>query len=249
MKRFLLKHLSLIVILSIAVVSLTIAGVTFITSRVSYENYLKEYDKNAEEIKAGFPALPESVFIDNDYITYNDNKDAVAQSKSEYQGFKIMKAREATVEPLDTSRAEQYETLSGDTSNLNEYMTGLDRRGGAITFTIETETYGMSDIEIAMRTNYTDGTSYYAMPKLTDFIKIQVNKLELTLDEVTLPNTRDPFQSLIFKNTFLMKGVNTITFTTSAYNDFANKETYLYIMPDIRNVTIISDVTFASQAA
>ena len=244
---FLSKHYGKIVIIGIAVVSLTIAGVTMIKSKLEYDAYLKEYEENAEKIKASFPALPEKVVIDNDYVTYDAAGENVTNSKSSYKKSMILYARDAAVAPLSTAKAQEYKTIEGDDSKLAEYITGLDRMGGAITFTINTENYGMSDIEVAMRTNWCDKAGVYQeIENLTDKIKIQVNKLELKTEDIGLPDTRDGFQSVIMKNTFLIKGENTITFTTSAYNDTDSKDNCLYIMPDIRNLTVITDVSLVA---
>lgn len=236
------KILNIIVCSGIAVVALGVAGTTMIVSKAKYDAYEKEYNKNAEAIKASFPALPEDVFIDNKYVSYSNGE--VDSSKSSYKKSHIFSARDASVAPLSTSQAQQYTKLDDDENALSECITGLDRRGGAITFTINTENYGMSDIEIAMRTNRVDDKGvYHEIENLSDVIKIQVNKLELKTTEIGLSDDREEFTSIILKNTFLIKGENTVAFTTSAYNDFANKDTVLYIMPDIRNLTVITDVS------
>ncbi|MBQ6730606.1 MAG: hypothetical protein IJR08_01715 [Bacilli bacterium] len=246
MKNFFVKHLTKIVVIGIAFVSLTIAGVNFLVSRVQYNNYLVQYEKNAEEIRASFPALPEEVLFDNEYIAYDEAGEKVASSKSEYKNSLILYARDASVAPLSTDKAQEYKKMDGDDSKLAEYITGLDRMGGAITFTIKTESYGLSDIEIGLRNNWRNNAGVYQeIENLTDKIKIQVNKLELKTEKLSLSTDRDGFQSLIFKDTFLIRGENTITLTTSAYNDTDSKNDCLYIMPDIRNLTVISDVDFA----
>ena len=245
---FLKKHLSLIVCVGIAIIALSVAGSAFLISHNHYVAYEKEFEKNAEEIKANFPSLPEEVFIDNGYVAYSNGE--VASTKSKFKGSKIYSARDAVVLPLSNSKPQEYKKLDDDGNALSEYITSLDRMGGAITFTINTANYGMSDIEIGMRTNWVDKSgNYHEIENLTDKIKIQVNKLEVTTEEVGLPEDREGFQSLILQNTFLMRGENTITFTTSAYNDLDNKDDVLYIMPDIRNLTVLTDVTIVEAEA
>lgn len=240
---FLSKHYPKIVVGVIAVACIAAAGIVVLKSKADYDAYLKEYEKNAEEIKASFPALPEKVEFDNEYVSYDAAGENVASTKSSFKGSLILYARDAKVAPLSESKKQEYKTMPNDDSKLAEYITGLDRMGGAITFTINTENYGMSDIEIAIRNNWVDGSGvYHAIENLSDKIKMQVNKLELKTEDLALGIERDGFQSLIFKNTFLMRGENTITFTTSAYNDLDNKNSVLYIMPDIRNLTVLTDV-------
>lgn len=239
--NFVKKHLTLTVVVGVLAVCSIVAATAFIVSGSKYAAYEKQYEKDAEEIKASLPLLPEEVFIDNDYVTYGD--DAVTASKSSFKSSYIYHAREAVVAPLSQDKAQEYKKIDGDSSALGEYITSLDRRGGAITFTINTESYGMSDIDIVLRTNWVDDKGvYHALENITDYIKIQVNKLELKTEELELPANRDTFQHLILKNTHLVKGENTIALTTSAYNTFANKDDILYVMPDIRNLTVITDV-------
>lgn len=244
---FLRNHLSKIVIPAIVLVSLTIAGVAFLTSKSKYDAYEKKFNEDAEKIKAGIPQLPEEVFISNNYVTYSGGE--VASTKSPYKNNRIYSAREAIVSPLSESKKHQYEKLDDDENALSECITALDRMGGAIKFVINTENYGMSDIEISMRTNWVDGSGvYHEIENLSDKIKIQVNKLELKTTEVGLSDDNENFSSLILKNTWLLQGENTLTFTTSAYNDLDNKDNVLYIMPDIRNVTVFTDVTIVEPA-
>ena len=243
---FLKKYYGIIVIAAITITSFTIAGVTMYTSKKEYDEYLSEYEKNAEQVKASFPALPKSVFFDNDYVDYADDV-SVGNSKSAYTNKLVLFARDAKVVPLSQAKKQEYKVL-GDVDpedakyTINEYITGLDRMGGEITFTINTETYGMADIEVPIRTNWVNKAGeYQEIENLTDKISIQVNKLELKTTEVTLSDERDGFQSLILKDTFLIEGENTVTFSTSAYNDLDTKDNCLYIMPDIRNLTVISE--------
>ena len=240
---FLSKHYPKIVIFGIAGACIVAAGIVMISSRIQYEAYLNQYEINVEKIKASFPSLPEKVFFDNDYVTYNGEGDDISATDSSFKNAMILYARDAEVAPLSESKAQEYKTIKGDDSTLNEYITGLDRMGGAITFTINTENYGMSDIEICLRNNWVDGSGvYHEIENLTDKIKIQVTRLELKTEDLSLGVERDGFQSLIFKNTFLMKGENTITFATSAINDLDNMKTVQFIMPDIRNLTVLTDV-------
>ena len=222
------------------VAAATVSGITFFNSKSNYDKYEQSYDRGVEEVKASFPALPESVFFDNGFITYSG--DQVVSTKSKFKNSTVYGAREATVAPLNASVAQTYEKLDDDENLLSECISGLNRKGGAITFTINTETYGESDIEIAMRTNwFNKAGEYFALENVTDYIKIQVNKLEVKTVEEELDNDHDNFSSLILHNTHLIKGINTVTITTDAYNDKDNKDDYLYVIPDIRNLTVITD--------
>ena len=81
---------------------------------------------------------------------------------------------------------------------------------------------------------------YFALENITDYIKIHINKLELKTEKLELVDDSEGFSSLILQGTRLLKGINTITISTDAYNNLDNKDTYLYVMPEIRNMTVIT---------
>ncbi|MCQ2797041.1 MAG: hypothetical protein MJ241_01105 [Bacilli bacterium] len=243
-KLFMKKYSSFIAVPLIAVTALAIGGGVFLNDYNAYKAYEKQYDENAAEIKGSYAALPEEVIIDNDYVTYNGNNDTVQSSKSAYKNSVILNARDAVVAPLNESKAATYEYL--DDTNMGEAISGLNRAGGAISFTVNTEKHGMSDIEISMMTNWMDDKGvYYSLPNITDFIKIQINKLNVQTKDLELSNDREGFTSVILKNTNLVTGSNTLTITTSEYNSFGNKNTYLYVMPDVKNVTFLCETAIA----
>lgn len=245
---FFKKYSSFIVVPVIAVVSLAVAGGVVAKSYNDYKAYEKKYDEEAAELKGSFAALPEEVFIDNDYIEYNGNNDEVYSTKSAFKNSVILNARDAVVAPLNEDKAATYVKL--DDSYMGEAISGLDRAGGAISFTVNAEKHGMSDIEVSMMTNWVDQDGeYHELPNITDFIKIQINKLNVQTTELELSADRGGFTSLILKNTNLVAGENTLTLTTSAYNTYGNKNTYLYVMPDVKNVTFLSEAPIAKSAA
>ena len=194
-----------------------------------------------------------------------------------------------------------YLKLDDNGNALSECISGLNRKGGAITFNVEVTAYGMSDIEIAMRTSWftyyvecsecyeefyqseckyekdrewlcpecqkqlkEDGETlnfvtkaeeipeveprYHGLENITDYIKIHVNKLELKTENVELNDDSEGFSSLILEGTRLLKGINTITISTDAYNGLDNKDTYLYVMPEIRNMTVITNTEVIKRA-
>ena len=234
------KHLTLAVVLGIGVPCLLASGIVMIVDRASYAAYEKQYDQEAEEIRAAFPALPKEVVLDNDYISYNADGSDIASTKSAYKKSFLYYARDAVVAPLSQDVAQKYEKT--DDTMLGEYITGLDRRGGAITFTFRAPTHGDCDIAIAMQTNWVDENGdYHELENITDFINIQSNGLDVKTSEIPL-SVSDGFQHLVLKDAHLIKGENTLTFTTNAYNTFGNKDSILYIMPNIRNVVLLTDV-------
>lgn len=276
---------------TLAAAAIAISSVAFYKSKTEYDAYEKEYDAGVEAVKASFPALPEKVFFDNDYVSYNGGE--VASSKSSYKNSYVYSARDAVVKPLSVDQGADYLELDEDENALSECISGLNRKGGAITFNIEVTAYGMSDIEIQMRTSwftyyvecsecyeefykseckYEENREwlcpqcqqdlknagetlkyitkaedipeveprYFALENITDYIKIHINKLELKTEKLELVDDSEGFSSLILQGTRLLKGINTITISTDAYNNLDNKDTYLYVMPEIRNMTVIT---------
>lgn len=247
------RYLMAIIGGTLGVAALAVAGIAFATSYKQYQAYEKEYNEGVEKVKSGFPRLPESVFLDDDFVTYAADGGSISSSKSSHKNSYIFYARDAKVDPLSETRAQEYKQLEDDETQLGEYITGLDRMGGAITFNFETDNYGMADICIVLRTNLKDQEgNYHELENLTDYIKVSVNKLGLKTDKIAISSDRE-FHHLVLKDTFLIKGQNNISFSTDAYNPYDDKtgkenqgatvtdKTVLYIMPDIRNVSVMAD--------
>lgn len=244
---FLKNNLNKIIPIGVAGIAVLVAGITWIKYGADYAAYDKRYEKEAAELKGKFAALPESVFIDNEYVSYDGGE--VSDTKSKHANTVVLKAREEVCAPLSETKAQEYKTI--DSEGFTEVITGLDRMGGALSFSVTLDTHSLSDVEIVMMTNWTDGTEYFALENITDYIKIQINKLDVKTEELELSDSRDEFTHLVLKDTNLVEGENTLTITTSAYNNLSNKNDFLYVMPDIRNVTFISDANMekASDAA
>ncbi|MBP5092382.1 MAG: hypothetical protein J6328_07545 [Bacilli bacterium] len=225
--------------IAIAGAALLASGIVMIADRANYASYESKYNKEESELRATFPQRPKEVVLDGEFVTY-DADGIFQKSKSKYKKDYTFYARDAAIAPANSDVAEEY--VKVDDSFLGEAISGLDRKGGAITFNILAETHGYSDVDVALRTNWVDDKGvYHALPKLGDYIKVQVNGLEVDTSKIAITESRE-FSHMVFKDNFLLAGQNAITFTTSAYNDFANKDTYLYVMPDIRNITVMSDV-------
>lgn len=287
----------------LATAAIAVSSIVFIKSKKDYDAYEKQYDADVEAVKASFPALPEKVDIDNTFISYSGG--AVSKTKSEFKESYIFSARDAVIKPLSETVGAEFIKLDDNENALSECISGLNRKGGAITFNIDAKAYGMADIVISMRTswfsyyttcaecgedemdcdyektygwlcadcqkvvsdrlssqrkspefisdpskipeeNYIEPT-YHELENITDYIKIHINKLELKTENVELDEDHDSFSSLILHNTRLLQGINTITISTDAYNTCANKNGYLYVIPDIRNMTVLTNIEVAKQ--
>ena len=234
-----MNKLDKIVVLGAAGVAVLVAGIAFAVTGIQYAQYSKKYDAEAKELENKFARAPEEVFMDDEYVTFNGTN--VADTKSAHgDNVVVLNARAAKVAPLSDTTAQTYVPTNDD---FEDAISGLNRKGGAISFTIEAENHSLGDIEIAFMTNWVDENgTYHGLENITDYIKIQINKLDVKTEECELSDSREEWSHLILKDTNLIEGQNTLTITTSAYNSFGNKDDILYVMPDIRNVTFMADV-------
>lgn len=241
--NWIVNHIVLSTSIFALTVALIIGGCYTLSHRGDFNKELEQYEAIQEENKMKYPALPKEVKIIDNYVTYGE--DTIASTQSSYENKYLYFAHDATVAPLSESVAQEYKKIDETKENkLNEYITSLDRFGGAITFKIDAAAAGYADVVIEMRTNWKNAEGeYIAYDNITDNIKIQFNKLEIKTENMQLPATRDNFTSFVLKDVLLLKGVNTLTITSSAYNPYkSDSNKILYIVPDIRNVAVMANV-------
>ncbi|MBQ2053150.1 MAG: hypothetical protein II494_05685, partial [Bacilli bacterium] len=58
--------------IGLAGLAVVAAGSVMIADRAKYAAYEDKYNKEQEELLATFPAKPESVALDNDFLTYDE---------------------------------------------------------------------------------------------------------------------------------------------------------------------------------
>lgn len=226
--NFIKNHIIASVSILVGVVAIVIGGVSFISSAISYSNYEKEYERNKEEINAILPQLPKEILYDNEYVEYDDSSKTVVQSKSDYGTDYVFDAHNATIE-LEKAGTEPTFVEVSDTSW--EIAKGFTN-GGSMTFTLETNGYGESDIDIVL--NIGEVTSQ-TVSNLTDYVIIEINGLQVSTVNFALPKTGE-YQHLVLKDTHLISGINTLVFKTSVGTGSS------FIMPGIRTVTFFTDV-------
>ena len=213
-------------------VALIVTGVSFLVSGVNYANYSKEYDEQKKILLANTPQFPEEVFRDNGYVTYDDANGSVTSTKSSYSNTYLVGARDAEID-LDEGEA-AFTTL---TNTAWDVATGF-KKGGSITFAINTASNGMSDIDVYLGLGEVKNI---AIDNLIDFITIKINGLPVTTVDFDLPSS-GALQQLVLKNTNLITGENKLEFATSV-SDGSNDNNF--IMPAIAAVTFITDVELA----
>ena len=224
------KHLIASLAILVGAVVIIVAGVSFLSSYANYTKYSKDYDDMKTKLLANTPQLPQEVFKDGEYVIYDDAAGSVISTKSSYGKTYLLSARDAKIE-LDDGQPE-YVTLSGTSW---EVANGF-KKGGSITYKVETTSNGMSDIDVYLGLGEVKNVP---IDNLIDFITLKINGLPVTTVDFDLPKDGS-LQQLVLKNTNLIKGENTLEFATSV-SDGSNN----FIMPAIAAVTFITDVDIA----
>ena len=210
------------------VAAASVASVSFINSRNEYKNYEKSYDEMKSKLLANVAQPPEEVFKDNEYVTYDDDHASVDSTKSSYKNTYLLSAADATI---DLDEGEPELVTFGETAW--EVATGF-KKGGSITYKIETTSYGMSDIDVYLGLGEIKNVP---IDNLIDFITIKINGFSVTTVDFNLPKDGS-LQQLVLKNTNLVKGENTLEFATSVGDGSSANN---FIMPAIAAVTFITD--------
>ena len=214
------------------VAAAAVSGITFLNSKQAYDSYEKSYDEMKSGLLANVAQPPEEVFKDNEYVDYDDDAASMTASKSPYNNTVLLEAHEAEI---DLDEGEPEFVALGDTAW--EVATGF-KKGGSITYKIETSSSGMSDIDVYLGLGEVKNVP---IDNLIDFITIKVNGFAVTTVDFNLPSDGS-LQQLVLKNTNLIKGENTLEFATSV-SDGSNANNF--IMPAIAAVTFITNATLA----
>ena len=226
------KHPVASVAVLVGAVALVITGTAFITSYVNYQKYSEDYEDMKAKLLANTPQLPEEVLKDNEYVVYDDANGSVTSTKSSYANPYVLTAHDAEI---DLDDGQPGFVAFGSTSW--EVATGF-KKGGSMTYKIETTTNGMSDIDVYLGLGEVKNVP---IDNLIDFITIKINGLPVTTVDFDLPSDGSA-QQLVLKNTNLIKGENTLEFATSV-GDASSANNF--IMPAIAAVTFITDVELA----
>ena len=216
----------------VGAVALIVTGSVFISSKVKYDKYSSDYEDMKTKLLANTAQPPEEVFKDNEYVTYDDDAADLSATKSSYANTYLLTVNDAEI---DLDEGEPEIVKFGETAW--EVANGF-KKGGSITYKIETATYGMSDIDVYLGLGEIKNVP---IDNLIDFITIKVNGLPVITVDFDLPSDGS-LQQLVLKNTNLIKGENTLEFATSV-GDASSANNF--IMPAIAAVTFITDVDLA----
>ena len=215
------------------VAAATVSGITFLNSKNAYDRYEKSYDEMKAGLLANVAQPPEKVFKDNEYIVFDDAIGSIESTKSPYKNTYLFEASEAEI---DLEEGDEPEFVAyGETSW--EVATGF-KKGGSISYTIETASSGMSDIDIYLGLGEVKNVP---IDNLIDFITIKVNGFAVNTVNFNLPSDGS-LQQLVLQNTNLIKGENTLEFATSVGDGSSANN---FIMPAIAAVTFITDAELA----
>ena len=216
----------------VGAVALIVSGSVFINSKVKYDKYSSDYEDMKTKLLANTAQPPEEVIKDNEYVTYDDDAADISETKSSYKNAYLLTVNHAEI---DLDEGDPEIVTFGDTAW--EVANGF-KKGGSITYKIETATYGMSDIDVYLGLGEIKNVP---IDNLIDFITIKVNGLPVITVDFDLPSDGS-LQQLVLKNTNLIKGENTLEFATSV-GDASSANNF--IMPAIAAVTFITDVDLA----
>ncbi|MCQ2799561.1 MAG: hypothetical protein MJ228_02190 [Bacilli bacterium] len=235
---FIKKHPVASVSIAVLAVAAIVSGVSFGTYSAEYNTKVAKINADRERLKAKLPQLPEEVFIDNGYFTYDDTEKTVSNTKSAFKGAYVYEAEAATIALNDATAPASYVDVAGTAWKT---IAGLEKKGGNVTFTITTTSYGLSDIDIVLASCWKNAKGeMQAISNISDYIKIEMNGLLVKTEECEIPDDGS-YQHLILKNTHLIEGNNTLTIKTAVYNTLGGTD--LYVMPNIRNVAVATDVS------
>lgn len=238
------KHLVASVAILAGAVAVVVAGVSWISYTAQYNAESAKIQADREALNAKLPKLPESVLHDNEYVTYDDDAKTVSSSKSSYKDAYVFEAEMATITLNDKAAPASYVKVEGTEWNC---ITGLGKKGGTVSFAITTDHYGKSDIDIVLASAWkNDKGEMQAVSNVSDYIKIEINGLLVKTEDFELPEDGE-YQHLILKNTHLMEGENTLNIKTAVYNTLGGND--LYVMPNIRNVAVMTNVGIDLPAA
>ena len=210
--------------------AIAVASGAFIKSKSDYNKYEKSYDEMKAALLANVAQPPEEVLKDNEYVVYDDDNGSIDSTKSSYKNTYLFDVNDAEI---DLDEGEPEIVPLGETAW--EVANGF-KKGGSITYKIETASYGMSDIDIYLGLGEVKNVP---IDNLIDFITIKVNGYAVTTVNFDLPSDGS-LQQLVLKNTNLVKGENTLEFATSVSDGKDN-----FIMPAIAAVTFITDAALA----
>jgi len=216
----------------VGAVALIVTGSVFISSKVKYDKYSSDYEDMKTKLLANTPQPPQEVIKDNEYVTYDDDAADISETKSSYKNAYLLTVNDAEI---DLDEGEPDIVKFGETAW--EVANGF-KKGGSITYKIETATYGMSDIDVYLGLGEIKNVP---IDNLIDFITIKINGLSVTTVDFDIPKD-GKLQQLVLKNTNLITGENTLEFATSVSDGSSANN---FIMPAIAAVTFITDVALA----
>lgn len=224
-------------------------GITsFVVSKIEYDQYVKDYENNLNEIFLKTPKAPESVAIDNDFVIYDENGYSIKESKSEYKNIFTCMASEAYF----------YSSVNGGnhakvevSSTKNSYGTNVSTLGpaggGGVEFTFDVEYGCYADIDIVLASAFysPSASGNIATEGLTKWIKMTIDNLNIDADDVVLPvnNAGDwhNYQHVILKNVHLKTGENVLKLETKiSHPDHAGE----FVFPNLSRIHVFAGEKF-----
>ncbi len=222
-----------------------VAAISFGVSASDYKKYEEQYNAEVAELEKQKPVLPKSVDIDNNFVTYDKNKDFVIETRSKYPNIKTIRSTEALFAGnVDGDiKYEVYDT----TSSLGKSIGGFDStQGGYLEFNINTSEYADGDIDIVLSSaNWNDEIGGNTPTNnLAQYIQIKFDNMVVDMGNIDLICTDKDnwfeFQHLILHDLHFKKGLNTLRISSI---DGAPKT----IFPNMSHIHVFSEKPYSEE--
>lgn len=246
MNRKFIRRLDLGVAGGVVLIAGIVCLTSFVSSKTSYSTYEKQYYEEVEALEREKPHVPESVYIDDEFVQYDEHEN-IKIAKTQFTHIKTIKAAEAGI-TWGSSTGEPKIEIFDNTSIYGASLGGFDTIGGGeITFTINLIENSDADVTLNLACAKYDGTvgGNTSIDDLSKYIKITLDGLNIDLSNIALDCADKSdwfnFHTLVFDDLHFKKGENTIVITSLERED-GNP-----VIPNMTHMHVFSEKEYAKQ--
>ena len=251
MNKKTIRIIDLAVLGTIVVGVVTFSLVNILVSNSKYRVYENEYNAELQAVENAKPKGPESVEIDNDFVTYDENKEFIASSKSIYPNIYTCRASEAEFKGYNET-VDNFATLEiyDNTSVYGQSVGNIGGCGGGyVSFKIDVAEPGDADIDFVCSAAMYDSEINASRPivGLTKYVKWTINNIEIDASHISLPSKDGEWfnmQNIILKKVHLKAGKNVLKMETKEKNPYFDHD---YVLPNISHIHVFSEKPFSKQ--
>lgn len=247
MTRKMNSLLNKIVGFSLLGVAILGSGLAFGISRIEYAVYENQYNEELIELQKQNPTLPEDVFINNQFVTYDENKETILYHESNYHNIYTIRSSQATFSSNHNNGNDAKYEVFDETSTYGQSLGGFDTAGGGtVVFNINVVNYCDADIDIVLASaNWSSEISGNTSTiNLSQYINITFDDLFVDASHIDLPcSNKDnwfEFNHIILSNCHLRPGNNSIVLSSRS-------DAPKIVMPNINLVHVFTDGEFEKQ--